>query len=30
MTPRNFIDDRKTDIMPVVRVLRAGITEANK
>src|SRR5712675_1227349 len=30
MTPRNFIDDRKTDVVPVVRVFRAGVTEADK
>ena len=30
MTPRNFIDDHEPDVVPVVRVLRAGITEANK
>src|SRR4029077_2681344 len=30
MTPRNFVDDRKTDIMPVVRVFRAGVTKADK
>src|SRR6185295_1863462 len=30
MTPRDLIDDRETDIVPVVRVFRAGVTEANK
>jgi hypothetical protein len=30
MTPRNFIDNRKTDVVPVVRVFRAGVTEADK
>src|ERR1700712_1651394 len=30
MTPCNFIDDRETDIVPVMRVLRARIAEANK
>src|SRR6185295_16118602 len=30
MTPRDSIDDRKTDIVPVVRVFRAGVTEADK
>src|SRR5713226_7055465 len=30
MTPRNFIDDHEPDIVPVMRVLRAGIAEANK
>src|SRR5713226_3440352 len=30
MTPRNFIDDHEPDIVPVMRVLHAGIAEANK
>ena len=30
MTPRNFIDGHETDVVPVVRVLRAGIAETNK
>ena len=30
MTPRNFIDGHEPDVVPVVRVFRAGITEANK
>src|SRR5258705_7335031 len=30
MTPRNFIDDREPDIVPVTREFRAGIAEANK
>jgi protein subunit release factor A len=30
MTPRNFIDGHEADIVPVMRVFRAGIAEANK
>ncbi|WP_291856539.1 hypothetical protein, partial [Bradyrhizobium sp.] len=30
MTPRDFIDGHEPDIVPVVRVFRAGIAEANK
>jgi hypothetical protein len=30
MTPRNFIDRHEADIVPVMRVFRAGIAEANK
>src|ERR1700731_3265794 len=30
MTPRNFIDGHETDVVPVMRVLRTGIAEANK
>src|SRR5882724_1498984 len=30
MTPRNSIDDNEPDVVPIVRVFRAGITEANK
>jgi hypothetical protein len=30
MTPRNLIDSHEPDVVPVVRVFRAGITEANK
>ena len=30
MTPRNFIDGHETDIVPVTRVFRAGIAEADK
>src|SRR4030095_12853278 len=30
MTPRDFIDGHEPDIVPVMRVLRAGIAEANK
>jgi hypothetical protein len=30
MTPRNFISGHEPDVVPVVRVLSAGITEANK
>src|SRR5204863_3391332 len=30
MTPRNLIDDHKADVVPVIRVLRAGIAESNK
>src|ERR1700733_6011070 len=30
MTPRNFIGDHEPDIVPVMRVLRAGIAEPNK
>src|SRR5512142_2255605 len=30
MTPRDFIDGHEADIVPVLRVLRAGIAEANE
>src|SRR5438552_16765809 len=30
MTPRDFIDSHEADLVPVMRVLRAGIAEANK
>jgi len=30
MTPRDFIDDRKTDIVPVVRRVSSRVTEADK
>src|ERR1700688_3591200 len=30
MTPRNSIDGHEADIVPVTRVFRAGIAEANK
>src|ERR1700710_1338087 len=30
MTPRNFIDHRETDVVPVMRVFGAGIAETNK
>ena len=30
MTPRNFIDGHEADIVPVTRVFRAGIAEADK
>ena len=30
MTPRNLIDGHEPDVVPVIRVLRAGVTEANK
>src|SRR3954470_12745692 len=30
MTPRNFIDGHKADVVPVVRVFRTGVTETDK
>jgi hypothetical protein len=30
MTPRDFIDQHETDIVPVAPVLRAGIAESDK
>src|ERR1700736_5869916 len=30
MTPRDFIDGHETDVVPVMRVFRAGIAETNK
>src|SRR4029077_8754321 len=30
MTPRNLIDGHEPDIVPVIPVFRAGVTEANK
>jgi hypothetical protein len=30
VTPCNFFDDGETDVMPVMRVFRAGIAETNK
>src|SRR5215831_18577649 len=30
MTPRDFVNGHEPDVVPVLRVFRAGITEANK